>query len=794
MNEDLNMPKFQSPDSLPYPDKQTGDGTRNTEPGQQRPESSESDVYISHSRPERVTGDRYNSSPAAVNEHAVFPDNNLYVLIAMLNPDKYPGHTRAAAMRNLSRFGEDVAADVLYMGLSDSEPRVRVATLETLVALLPFRPIPVSIIASFLHDPNALVRTSVAWYLGYFGNDTPVHLLKDVLEDERDYNVRAAALLALSKSNDPEIPELLIHQLKNRHHWQMREAAIEGLSNNEDALPFNMLRNIIFNDENELVRAAAIEVLVGRDSSLSSTIDVLQKLNQDKMVALEDEEARDFVRSTAHEAIETIIRRLLKRVQDAKLSMVQRREAILLLQTLQQLHRVPQHTQDVFVDVLEVTRSTDRKTDSIALAAAVRDRQTDSMALSLSVKPFIKLEPKDMLTRLSVLIATFFISFLRLDSNSSRYLSQRDAYQDDGFHKEYIRALLNGRTAIVPRELLYSNRMLADDFMREGENRKAFIQLLRSGAIVPYLRDALRPDQQTSLWGQPEAFAAWLRICSEVEMSCLRLNWDEKNGPENISLTSSYRPPDMLAAVQQLAHSLKSYTQSPANLLLSSVTGQPEKQPHILTELKRIVERKMKRFFNTDMAKDNLPMLYDVRLLSMLTIADVEQIRRSTAWEKYISTLEAVTKASSEYERVNLLPKLHWSYVNLMALITRHLGNRTSQNYAPTWSPVPWFEIEIGGASINIQWWQDEISCTYSGKKRPTLNDNVAPYTVTLHIGRGSIQGDVDDLSQAFVIAQGLLAETENEWKNLISVTRKHTRYESQIQPKQVAGSVLYLC
>ena len=195
------------------------------------------------------------------------------------------------------------------------------------------------------------------------------------------------------------------------------------------------------------------------------------------------------------------------------------------------------------------------------------------------------------------------------------------------------------------------------------------------------------------------------------------------------------------------------------------------------------------------MTRDNLAKMYDVRLLSMLTIADVEQIRSNKEWEAYIRTLEAVTKVSNDHERVELLPKLHLFYVNLIAFITRHLGKRISQDYAPTWRPVPWFEIEIGGASINIQWWQNEIFCTYSGKEYPTSHNESASYTVTLHIGQTSIQGDVDDLSQAFVIAQGWLADAEQEWINLKQyITRKSTRHESYVQPKQVAGSILYLC
>lgn len=725
----------------------------------------------------------YSSGPAGTNEYAVMPRATLDELIALLNPAKNSVNGRAAALRNMSRFGDDVPADVLFAGLSDSQPRVRVATLETLVALLPFRPIPPSIIATFLNDSNTLVRTSAAWCLGHFGDDIPVRLLKDVLEDERDYNVRAAALLALSKSNDREVPALLTYHLKDRHHWQMREAAIEGMSDNEELLPFNKLHTIILEDENDLVRVTAIEALAGRDSSILSTVKLFKELNKDSVLAVfDDEESRQFVRDTAQGAVEAVIRRLLKRVENDQLPIASRREAILILQELKQLQRVPQHIQATFRDALWVNRETIKIEPKVLPQA----------------RPFAKLEPIDMLKHLSILIATFFMSFLRIDSSSSRYLSQGNAYQNDGIHKEYIRALLNGRTVVVPCESLYSNKAFADDFIQEGKNRPAFLHLLKEGVIVPYLHHVLRPDQQPeqNVGVLPQAFAAWLRICSEVEMSCLRLSWNVNNEHENIPLAVPFSSPANLAYAQQLARGLNCYVQSPATLPLPTLredrSQQPEKQPHILYELRRTVSRKT--FFNTDTTKDNVARLYDMRLLSMLSLADIVEIRNSEEWKTYIKKLEHITKELHDYSRVEMLPSLHMLYVKLMELITRHLGNRISKDYAPTWRPAPWLEIEIGSASINIQWWQDSTICSFSGKEQPTLLNESAPYTITFHIGQASIPGDVDDLSQAFVIARGWLANAEQEWINLRQdIIHKSTHHEKRLQPKQLAGSVLYL-
>lgn len=107
---------------------------------------------------------------------------------------------------------------------------------------------------------------------------------------------------------------------------------------------------------------------------------------------------------------------------------------------------------------------------------------------------------------------------------------------------EYIRALINGRQAILNRAYLYNNSIISQDYsQKKGPKREALKALLDDGIIVPYLLAEHTPIDlpasgagTASGYGIDENYSRWQELCQEVRMRCVRLSWDDK---ENLQAT-----------------------------------------------------------------------------------------------------------------------------------------------------------------------------------------------------------------------------------------------------------------
>ncbi|MFV2171703.1 hypothetical protein ACFHW2_02420 [Actinomadura sp. LOL_016] len=94
--------------------------------------------------------------------------------------------------------------------------------------------------------------------------------------------------------------------------------------------------------------------------------------------------------------------------------------------------------------------------------------------------------------------------------------------------REYLRALLNAEKIVVNRAYLYNSRIVYQDFVRDGLDRKAFRTLLTDGAIIPYLMDETSPvPQGPPAFQVTDGFQGWREIAETTPMSCLRLAWDD---------------------------------------------------------------------------------------------------------------------------------------------------------------------------------------------------------------------------------------------------------------------------
>src|SRR6266567_660717 len=97
---------------------------------------------------------------------------------------------------------------------------------------------------------------------------------------------------------------------------------------------------------------------------------------------------------------------------------------------------------------------------------------------------------------------------------------------EDSRH-EYLRSILNSQQVIVNRAFFFNNSVVYRDFLHDGEQRTAFMDLLSKSVIVPYLVTETSPVQEQVFTVQDEGRQAWQRVASEASSSCLRLSWDD---------------------------------------------------------------------------------------------------------------------------------------------------------------------------------------------------------------------------------------------------------------------------
>ncbi|MDQ4025720.1 MAG: hypothetical protein M3217_09580, partial [Actinomycetota bacterium] len=75
---------------------------------------------------------------------------------------------------------------------------------------------------------------------------------------------------------------------------------------------------------------------------------------------------------------------------------------------------------------------------------------------------------------------------------------------------------------------IYNNSAVVADYREPGPGREAFKRLLENGVVIPYLLGEPTPNQRPRFTTNPEGLAAWMEVCQEVRMRCLRLSWDDQ--------------------------------------------------------------------------------------------------------------------------------------------------------------------------------------------------------------------------------------------------------------------------
>ena len=88
--------------------------------------------------------------------------------------------------------------------------------------------IAVPLLASRVRDPEFIVRSFVAMGLGHKRTPESYKLLLEMMKGDNDYNVRAEAANALSRFEEPSIPEL-IEAFRLDENWLVRRSILAAM-------------------------------------------------------------------------------------------------------------------------------------------------------------------------------------------------------------------------------------------------------------------------------------------------------------------------------------------------------------------------------------------------------------------------------------------------------------------------------------------------------------------------------------------------------------------------------------
>lgn len=129
---------------------------------------------------------------------------------------------------------------------------------------------------------------------------------------------------------------------------------------------------------------------------------------------------------------------------------------------------------------------------------------------------------------------------------------------------EMISALLHNWQVLINRASVFNSEAIADWYMGDGEDARAFCELLQNGSFVMYLMKERSPVERPRFDVAEEQFARWQEVCRQNAVYCIRMSWDgidtddEANGFE-IARTLSMRMMNLLLTTGNDRHRLESF-------------------------------------------------------------------------------------------------------------------------------------------------------------------------------------------------------------------------------------------
>jgi HEAT repeat protein len=158
--------------------------------------------------------------------------------------------------------------------LDSPNPQNRMKAITELRHYEPYLVVP--LLKRRMYDQEFVIRSFVAIGLGYKRTDEAFELLLDLIEHDRDYNVRAEAANSLGKYGEQAIPHL-VKLFQQDSHWLVRQSIFAALE--ETNYPEILLKLCIWGLEGNdpIVQQSAIANLgqLAKTPQASSALELL---------------------------------------------------------------------------------------------------------------------------------------------------------------------------------------------------------------------------------------------------------------------------------------------------------------------------------------------------------------------------------------------------------------------------------------------------------------------------------------------------------------------------------------
>ena len=161
---------------------------------------------------------------------------------------------------SMAHFGDEGKKEFILRILTDHvNPAYRIYVAESLFD----HPIAINkkiLETTFEYEKDRIIRVKVASLLAIMGDDKKVDILKTILSQNSDVELRIAAAWSLIEQNDPKYLEYaypFILELLNETDWRVRELVIEMLDDYHDFPLTPLLGEILAKDEHPVVREIA---------------------------------------------------------------------------------------------------------------------------------------------------------------------------------------------------------------------------------------------------------------------------------------------------------------------------------------------------------------------------------------------------------------------------------------------------------------------------------------------------------------------------------------------------------
>ncbi len=407
-----------------------------------------------------------------------------------------------------------------------------------------------------LHDPDWAKRTAAVRRLGKMQAPEALESLITLVTSDPEGPVRAAAARALGEMQALSAEKALTDALKHRDE-DVRIAAAQALGAMSQSISEESIQRVIecfFCEDEESVRAALIAAL-GRLGE-RTPLDALE-------AALQDDEwiVREAAASAMGQQGERADREALEALLDdeslsvcqaailALTKLVQAEEEQLIspetdgqTQEAQQESAPPEFPTQGAGEEGDPPPGKDARPASAAVPEEMQiqlppgedEKREQNQKGVIGDIEFIKLVPFSLRNSLPAISQAFddqWVPNTLLNAIFHGKISYRDArhYLYYLARTEYMRSLLNSERVIINRTFLYNSSWLARDYFPGSPTREAFKKLLREGVIVPFLYTETDPVQRL-LWLKPqeENFAAWVQICKETVVQCMRFSWENE--------------------------------------------------------------------------------------------------------------------------------------------------------------------------------------------------------------------------------------------------------------------------